>query len=530
MLKVRTPLLVGLLVVVGAFAFVFTFGSLDKGADLEHGYSVHAVFDDATGLVLKSRVMLSGIPVGTIEQIALDTDNPSKARITMTIAGDVVLYEGIEDEATGLWKHGAMAMRLQASLLGDHYIGITPGIAGRTIPSGGQIRNTITEAGLGAVIDQLESSSQDIFPKLDKIVTDIAAITGSLKETFGDQDGTNTVREIRDNLHRTTTELAGMSTEFRAFVNDRVIGQGGQVDRIITNVESLTQTLKNTSNRASDRVDGILDHVDGMTVQLKNFVEDQTHAGDKPGTVAHTLHGVDRSVDKLEGTLENTRSITSRIDSGEGTIGRLVTDDALINSVEQVVDDISDFAGSINRLRVNVELRSEYLYRQSTVKNHINLTLQPRPDKFYFFQVVADPKGQSSRTQTITTSSDSSAPPTVVDETVHRDDAIKLTAQFGKRWHFLSFRYGIMESSGGVGIDVELLEDALRFKVDAFDFGSDEWPRLRVLATYEFIRYLYVAAGLDDVLNADNFDYFFGLGVNFDDEDLKGLMPFMPSP
>ena len=532
MMKVRTPLLVGLLVILGAGAFLFTFGSLEQTVDLEDSYTVDAVFDDATGLVLNSRVMLSGIPVGAIIAIELDKDDPSKARVTLGITRKVALLQGVQDPATGTWKHGATATRLQASLLGDYYVGVTPGLAGERIADGGAIPRTVSEAGLGAVINQLEESSEEIFPKLDKIVTDISAITGALRENFGDEEGTKAIREIRDNVHHTTKEIAGLSTEVRAFVNQRVIQQGDSLERIVDNVEAMTNTLRQTSTKASDQVDGILTNVDDMTAQLKGFVNDQTSesSGDTPGTIAHTLHGVDRSVDQLEGTLENTKSITARIDAGEGTIGRLVTDDALIDSIEGVVDDISDITAGIGRLQIKVGLRSEYFFNQSNLKNYVNFTLLPKPDKFYFFQVIADPGGAVSRTRKTTTTNDPSKPPVLVEDTVIRDDSVKFTAQFGKRWRFLTFRYGIMESSGGIGIDLDLLEDALRFKVDAFDFGRDAWPRLRILAAYEFVRHLYVSAGIDNVLNNNSRDYFVGLGVSFADDDLKGLLPFLPSP
>jgi phospholipid/cholesterol/gamma-HCH transport system substrate-binding protein len=532
MLSAKTPLLVGLLVVLGAGAFLFTFGSLDQSIDMENTYSVDAVFDDATGLVMNSRVMLSGIPVGVIADIKLDPEDRSKARITLTIRGDIVLHEGTADPATGGLRHAATAMRLQASLLGDYYIGLSPGLAGPKIENGGTIPITVTSSGLEAVIDKMEDSTKGIFPKLDKIVTDISSITGSLRENFGDEEGTEAIREIRDNVLITTKEVAGLSTEVRTFVNQRVIEQGDSVERIIKNIEALTATLKNTSTKASDQVDGILNNVDEMTAQLKGFVDEQTNvaAADKPGTVAHTLNGIDRSVAELEGTLENTRSITTRIDSGEGTIGRLVTDDALIDSVEGVVDDIQDITSSLSSLQIKVELRSDYLFNSNGLKNYVNVSILPKPDKFYYFQLISDPVGSVTKSRVVTTSNDPSKPPVLVEDIVTRDEGVKFTAQFGKRWHFLSFRYGIMENAGGIGIDVDLLEDTLRFKVDAFDFGKDDWPRLRILAAYEFVRHFFVAAGIDNVLNNSSRDYFVSLGLNFYDDDLKGLLPFLPSP
>ena len=54
----------------------------------------------------------------------------------------------------------------------------SPGLGGPPIADGGPSSHHAS-SGLEAVIDKLEGSTEDIFPKLDKIVTDISAITGS---------------------------------------------------------------------------------------------------------------------------------------------------------------------------------------------------------------------------------------------------------------------------------------------------------------------------------------------------------------
>lgn len=532
MLKLRTPLLVGLLVIVGAAAFLFTFGSLDQGVDLDGSYEVQGVFDDATGLVINSRVMLSGIPVGAITAIDLDTDDPSKARVTLAIQKGVALHEGIYDAEKDYWMNGATATRLQASLLGDYYIGVTPGVAGEKLAGGGLIRNTIAESGLGAVIKQLEDSTEEIFPKLDKIVTDISAITGSVRQNFADEEGTKALHDIRENVRRTTEEVAKLSIEVRTFVNESVTTRGDQVDRIIGNIERTTAELRDASMNANKKIDGILDNVDDITGDVKGFVGEQVkgEASAKEGTVAHVLMGVDKSVAHLESTLENAKSISGRIDSGEGTIGRLVTDSALIDSVEQVVDDISEFTRGLARLQVKVDFRSEYHIGQASLKSYVSAKIYPKPDKYYFFQVVADPAGSVGRKRRVTTSNDPTKPPVLIEDIVTTEASMKFTLQFAKRWHFLTFRYGVMESTGGIGVDLDLLEDALRFKLDLFDFGRDAWPRLRILAAWEFVRHIYVAGGVDNVLNGASRDYFVGLGVTFTDDDLKAILPFAPSP
>jgi phospholipid/cholesterol/gamma-HCH transport system substrate-binding protein len=54
-------------------------------------------------------------------------------------------------------------------------------------------------------------------------------------------------------------------------------------------------------------------------------------------------------------------------------------------------------------------------------------------------------------------------------------------------------------------------------------------PRYRLSLGYEFVKRLWLLGGADDILSSDRRDYFVGLQLRFNDEDLKGLLPFVPS-
>ncbi len=530
MMKKRTPLLVGLLLIIGAFAFIYAFGRLDTGIGRDDAYPVYAVFDDATGLVENSRIMISGIPVGQITSIRLDPDDQTKARVWMLVDKKVKLYEGVLDPATGVWVNGATASRLQASLLGDYYIALTPGVAGEVIQPNGQIRNTVTESGLGAIMNQLEESSETIFPKLEKITDDISAITGSLRTAIGDEAGAAALRQIRDDVASTARNIATASGELREFMRSDIYPRGDDIKVIVDNVRDTTGSLRSSAGKVDRKLDRILNNVDTMTADLRRFIGEQTASGDerRPGTLAEVLNKADQNLATLQGSLDNVQSITRKIDAGEGTVGRLINDDRLVEGVEQVVEDIGDITSRISQLQVDLEFRSEYLFGQNALKHYINVRLRPRPDKYYFLQLVDDPRGRVRSSLRVTQTNDPTKPPVLVEDVTTTSDELKFTAQFAKRWHFLTFRYGIMESTGGWGVDLDLLEDALRFKLDVFQFGIERLPRVRILAAYDFAKNLYLAAGLDDILNGDSRDYFIGLGAHWTDSDIKAVLPFAP--
>jgi phospholipid/cholesterol/gamma-HCH transport system substrate-binding protein len=126
-------------------------------------------------------------------------------------------------------------------------------------------------------------------------------------------------------------------------------------------------------------------------------------------------------------------------------------------------------------------------------------------------------------------------------------DAIRFTFQFAKRFSWLTLRYGLKESTGGVGADTDLqwFNRDLRLSMDVFDASFDQYPRVKLTAAYEVFRHVYVLGGVDELLNTpqnlrivkgasdvpiqfDTFrygrDFFLGGMLRFNDEDLSALL------
>ncbi|MCB9735641.1 MAG: MCE family protein [Deltaproteobacteria bacterium] len=532
MLKSKTPLLVGLLVIVAAVAFVFTFGSLDTGMDAADGYRVYARFDDATGLVSNSRIMLSGIEVGRLGKIELDPEQPDMARVELLVRKDIGLHKGLYDERQGLWVDGATATRRQASLIGDYYVALTPGIKGPLLGEGDYIPNVISQTGFGAVLKNLEDASSSVFPKLDAITDDIKAITGGLRKTLGEENAVADLKQIRTDIAKTTENVAALTGELRTFLRTDIYPRGSDIQQILSHIDRTAATLEAATARTAASVDKIAASMETASLDVRRFISDQTASAGtaKDGTVAHAIARLDHNMAILEGTLENVRSITAQVEQGKSTVGRLLTDDKLITDIERVVADVSDYTSTFSRTQIKLGFRTDYFVGRGAFKNTIDVSLHPRPDKYYLLQIVDDPVGRTVSTRRVTTTNDPRVPPVLVEDIQETTSQLKISVEIAKRWDFLTFRYGIIENSGGLGIDATLLDDALNFKFDIFEFGHDTYPRLRLLGEWEFLTHFVLAAGIDDILNAGSRDWFVGLGVRFVDDDIKAILPLAPSP
>jgi phospholipid/cholesterol/gamma-HCH transport system substrate-binding protein len=163
----------------------------------------------------------------------------------------------------------------------------------------------------------------------------------------------------------------------------------------------------------------------------------------------------------------------------------------------------------------------------------VGLNIQPGPDRYYLLQIVDDPKAEFVRTDTLTSVGGGTATATTTQSAYHNQ--IKFSAQFAKNFYDLTLRAGLFENSAGVGFDYYFMNKKLRLTTEAFKFGRTEGVDLRAYARYKFYSIFYAVAGGDDILNTKGNEYtgtrasaFFGLGLDFTNDDVKLLMSKIP--
>ncbi|MBK5101891.1 MAG: outer membrane lipid asymmetry maintenance protein MlaD [Desulfobacteraceae bacterium] len=128
MKKVNLELSVGLFMIVGIICLGYLSIRLGKMEVLGgKGYEVQAVFSNSGGLKAGSSVVIAGVEVGRVKRIVLDD---YQALVVINLPLDVKVQED------------AIASIKTKGLIGEKYIGITPGGSEKTIEPGGRIRDT----------------------------------------------------------------------------------------------------------------------------------------------------------------------------------------------------------------------------------------------------------------------------------------------------------------------------------------------------------------------------------------------------
>ena len=114
------------------------------------------------------------------------------------------------------------------------------------------------------------------------------------------------------------------------------------------------------------------------------------------------------------------------------------------------------------------------------------------------------------------------------------EDRLRFSILFAKRWGNLALRMGLIESRGGLGADYFAFDDRVKFSVDAWNFNSaepgNENAHLKATVNYGISKVVFMNAGFDNFLNSGRAAAFVGMGLRFDDDDLKYLIGSVPIP
>ncbi len=526
-LLAKRALAVGALVAASIAAFLVIFTFIRKGGySADESYVVHAFFSDATGLTWKSRAQIAGIQVGEVSRISLEGQ---KARLELRIKNEVDLK-----------ADACLTKTFPSALLPDALLEVVAGSPGQpslsSLPPERRVIACVRES----------TSVQQLIDGMAKIAADVQVITADIARTVGGNQGS--MREIIENLAALTRRL-----------DATVAANEGRLASILDNVDVITGDVRELTQGEKERIKLIARNVEELTTQLKGVASSVQAVVDGTGPAGAggaaggkgpagdaaaqaQAQGVRQAVEKANANLARLDDLLAKLQEGKSVGSRLLVDEKMGRQLADTVDAAAGYVEKLDKLQVEVQLRSEWLLNQTGAKTYFGARLLPRPDKYYMFEVVSDPRGVDTvTTETITTRDPVTGTDvtTVATKTLH-EEKLTFTLQMAKRYGPMTFRVGVIESSGGAGTDLHLFDDALQLSVSVYQFSrpyQNVFPRAKVWLNYQFLQHFYLTAGADDFLNVwregrypggPKFtvgnDVFFGGGLYFTDDDLKTLL------
>jgi phospholipid/cholesterol/gamma-HCH transport system substrate-binding protein len=470
-------------------------------------FRTYAKFRDGSRLAPGSPVVIAGVRVGVIDKLTVEGQ---LARI------DMELQDGLELPVD------SFATRRADSLFGDSYVEIIPagGEDGagplRLLKSGDPITHVVE----GGSTDALLRGMAAALPRIDNALDTVhdTAIKGR-KWVNG---------PANDRLNGTADWLA----------EGRIERPLESADRAAAKVDDATSRAAGAVSKARPEVTRTFDRVDQAIASARQRMHDI-----KDGLISG-LHDTRDGLDRIDPQIAQASELMAAIDDGhgddwKGTLGHLINDPGLADTLEDVTESGREAAAGLNRFRTWLGLRVEYDVFSRQVRFYATAELHARNDKFYLVEMERGPLGGVPNDSL----SDVAGTTAFERQQVIHDEP-RFTAQFGKHFGMLSIRGGIKDSTFGVGGDALLLDGRLKLSADLY--GSFQpTPRLKIAAALAVFRSVYVLAGVDDALNKPGYlpvvlgnpgapqtfdkvrfgrDYFVGTTLVFTEADIAVLL------
>ncbi len=506
MVRLSTEAKVGLFVIVGIILLVYMslrLGGIKFGR--AEGYTLIVKLPSAAGLDKEASVRVAGVEVGRVKDIVLENN---MAKLVLLIRPNIKIGK----DFTAVLK--------TKGLLGEKYLELIPGSPNAPLlKEGDEITRIITYTDMDKLITIL-----------DEVATDLKFVTKTLSNVLGGPEGEASIRNIIHNIEEVSSRI------------NRIVERNDEkLTTIVSNLEEFTMLLRDEGPGITDSLKraaqtlhtavidvskNINSLVDENRDNIQKGIDNLKNASLKLEETMETINSLTRKIGPdVSETVRSIKGVAKKLERGEGTIGRLITEPDLYDSINKTLSGVNEYLERAERFRIYLGYRGEYLFDAEDTKSYFSLKIQPKKDKFYLLEVVDDPRGMR-KVETRQTTVNST---TTTTKEVTTSEDLKFSAQIAKRFKDLTLRAGLIESTGGAGIDYHLFGDRLRFFLEAFDFDKERNPHLKAGGTFHLNKYFYLTAGYDDFASKVGLESaYIGIGFTFEDEDIKYLFSSLP--
>ena len=308
-------------------------------------------------------------------------------------------------------------------------------------------------------------------------------------------------------LIQSSTAVASDLKEITEAMKHYTVSDQSSVAIILKNMEVISGHMATFAEQNSQNMNLIVSNLAALSTDLRRISQES-------GT-------------NLEDTLKRIDEITAKVESGQGTLGKLLTEDETYEKTQAILDDVKTITDPIGRLSAGLDYHMEFLGNSGEFKNEINVKLRTHPDKYFLFGVVHNslpPPSTTTQTEVFTTGDTT----TSVTTDTTSFNKIRFNAEIGKSFDDITVRGGLIENTGGIAVDYN--KGPVTVTLQGFNFGNPG-PQMKAAANLNITHALYVTGGgyffgSTDQVSGVNFgnDWFIGAGIRFTDDDVSSLL------
>lgn len=297
-----------------------------------------------------------------------------------------------------------------------------------------------------------------------------------------------------------------------------------QLNSVMKEVKGVTSSLKDSINP---------DEIRGTIKQLNKTLEEASKTFSPQGGLTQTAQ---RTLIKLEDTIEQFRDQLTRINQGQGSLGMVLNDPSYAEELKKAILNVNKLLGRASDMRLAVKLGVNQLTAYRATRGEFQVTIWPRPTRYYLLGLASDPRG-SIQQETVTTTVGGVSQ--TVQSTKVSQGGFAITGMIGTVFaHRFDIAVGILHSDGAVSFGINLgpednlemiqVKNELYFRGQTVDGAWTALPDARSYLIFQPFSIFYLNGGVEGYRKVNgNLSAFYGAGLRFDDEDIKLLFSFL---
>lgn len=281
-MKLTREIKTAILVIASILLFIWGYSFL-KGRDLFTNYkTLYVQYDNVEDLAQSAPVTLNGLGIGKVNKITIDQTS-GKLLVELQLKTDFPISKT------------SKATLYSPSLIGGKQIKIIPNFSDKDLAVDGQTLESTVELGL---TESLGGKIEPIQHKLEKMLVSIDVLVTGLNNTLD--------KKAQEDLKKTLSELSQTMQQFHK--------ASGSINTIL-------DTNKN-------QINGVVTNLNKMSSNFNKISDSLNKAG-----LGKTVRNLNQTLAKVDGLMSN-------LNSGKGTAGKLLNDDALYNNLAKTSKEL----------------------------------------------------------------------------------------------------------------------------------------------------------------------------------------------
>ena len=297
-------------------------------------------------------------------------------------------------------------------------------------------------------------------------------------------------------------------------------GREAPIKKIMADVEKLAENTRIATESMKRLMKGNEERINEIVANFEDFSADiayQVNNKNKDSAMAD-IKVILANAKKMTKELEE---LVAYVKSGKGTVGQFLVKDEIADEVQETLSGVNKLFGRVEQIRTELTMFSGANSSYGS-ESDVAFTIYPSPERFYTLGVNITEFG-FPKEQVIETNIDGVASREL--RTTKTKGGYRFNLQLGRNINNWTVRGGLIESTGGFGVDYRFPAWDTRLTAEVFDYRDNLGPNLRLSTDFQIYNVLYGKLTFEDVINNER-SATISAGLKFRDEDLRSLVAF----